>query len=79
MKVVEFPEQNIVFTWDHGPGLPARRFEEDGFSIVESRWIPSDAERQAIADGAAIALRLVATNPQPSLIVVVHNGKEVVG
>lgn len=79
MKVAEFAEQNVVFTWDHGPGLPARRYSVNGFAMVESRWIPSDAERRAIADGGVVVLRLVATNPQPSLIVVMKDGEEIEG
>lgn len=90
MKAGNFEEANVVFTGDDCDPLHARRYrgdmyrrpvaeDVDGYWITESRWIPSDAERKAIAEGGAIVLKLIAPNPQPSWIGVVIDGKEVEG
>lgn len=80
MKAAEFETSNVHFTADGCDPLPARRYVCDArglenaigpFVCVESRWLPTEAERHALLNGGAIVLKLFATNPQPTQLRVI--------
>jgi hypothetical protein len=68
MKAVDFDSANVVFKAAGYADLPAER---DDVPSITTRWVPTPAERQAIADGGAIVLRVIGTNPQPVSIGVI--------
>lgn len=87
MRAMPFEEQNAVYTADGCEDLPARKFQADavgndhkhgmGFSYhcIETRWTPTQAERQAIINGGAIVLKVMGIRQPPIMIETMYEGR----
>jgi len=68
MKPRRTPQTDVVFRLPDGNednDLWCRRGSTDGFPWIESVWDLDDEERQAIAAGGTIELRVYALNTPP--------------
>lgn len=60
-----FPGANTRYVAKGCNDLMGKACEENGHSVVETHWKPSQEELNTLITGGVVVLRIMAINPQP--------------